>query len=293
MEKKDIKIIKEDFYFNGEPKDYPDSMLFDENKDIAGYTAVDENGNNIDLWLTVDGEKSIHRLYTEKSADNGEATFHNTKDYDEEIIEDIKKGMLLDDSDKYSISLNNWFSLRCEVTSSDGKTIYDDSETFLDFDEDSIDEIKSVLRDRAKETLVFLYENGKIKEAESPIHDFEWNESKRLFVPKTLNNINSDIQTDRLYVEGIIRLEDIEKELDTTLREHIAKDIPYRMAFLLNSYAEILFSNSELNSNINFLKGFNTYLASCPEFTEFKDASLLKDVALYRCSDDTGFTGYN
>lgn len=151
MDKKP-SIQKENFWCDKDLSECTDSLLFDWDKSIAEYTATDENGNTVNIWLAVKGEVNITRLDTEDD-------FRRRKDYDEELIADIKSGKIY--TSKYSINNNNWFEGIYTLTNATGKYVDSDGEAYEDdFSKKTKDELKADLREWALYIFEDAYERG-------------------------------------------------------------------------------------------------------------------------------------
>lgn len=160
MEAEDVKIIKGGFWCDKDLSECKDSLLFNSDVSIAEYTATDENGNTMNLWLTVKGDVDISRI-------DGEKRFRSVSEYDDELIADIKSGEVYNQS-KYAISLNNWFEVIYTLTDDDGHDIYEDGIVYDggDISKMTKKELEADLREMARNLIADAYDNGdfKIKE---------------------------------------------------------------------------------------------------------------------------------
>jgi hypothetical protein len=167
MVKDKTKIVKEDFWCYKDLSECTDSLLFDSDESIAEYTATDENDNTVNIWLAVKGEVNITRNDT---GDN----FYRRKDYDEELIADIKSGEIYSRGetyieDKYEIVSNNWFEGIYTFTNAEGKYLYSDGEVYEDdFSKKTKDELKADLREWALVIFKDAYERGDLEMKEKP-----------------------------------------------------------------------------------------------------------------------------
>ena len=135
MSSDEVKTVKDDFNCDVDLKEYTDSLLFDNDEEIASYSAVDKYGNIANLRLTVAGEKKITRLAkpdTDRDDDDydydDDEDFYDVSDYDDELIADIKSGEVYNE-DKYEIVYNNWFDIVYELISGeDDDVVYADDE---------------------------------------------------------------------------------------------------------------------------------------------------------------------
>ena len=115
-----------EFWCKEDLSQYTDSLLFDEEENIAELKVYDKSGNHIDLLLTVSGDKEVY-LIDENGDIVDDEVYEQADDYPEELIEAIKNGS---DGVDYACDNNNWFDLRYTVYNARGEEVYYDSEAY-------------------------------------------------------------------------------------------------------------------------------------------------------------------
>ena len=151
-----IPVKETDFYCDEDLSKYTDSLLFDSETDIAGLKMYDTNGNCVDLWLTVTGDKDVFLLDENGDVIEDEC-YSYASEYSQEMIDAIKDGT---DGVDYACDNNNWFEVLYSYSNGNGEELVDDNGEEWDGIADTPEQLKDDLSEFALTLFEQYYDRG-------------------------------------------------------------------------------------------------------------------------------------